>query len=58
MRRHILHVLTVAFAVILVSLWVYSLGRDLSSEETQAELKDDLAPFSVLKNNLATPPSW
>jgi hypothetical protein len=56
-RRHILHVLTIAFGVILISLWVYSLGSNLSDPDTQAKMKDDLAPFSVIKDNLATP-SW
>jgi hypothetical protein len=51
-RRHILHVLTVVFAVILVFLWIYSLGTTLTSSDTQAKINQDLKPFSALKDNL------
>ena len=48
-RTQILHFLTVVAGVILFSLWVYSLGTGLSSEETQVKVKNDLEPFSALK---------
>ncbi len=53
-RRHILHFSTIVFAVILLTLWVYSLGSNLSNEDTQTKLKNDVKPFSVLKDNLPT----
>ena len=51
-RRHILHVLTVVFAFILLSLWVYSLGTSFTDENTQAKVNDGFKPLSALKDNL------
>lgn len=51
-RRHILHVLTVCFAVILLLLWIYSLGKNLINPDTQAKINNDLKPFSALKDGL------
>ncbi len=51
-RRHILHVITVAFAIILFLLWVVSLSRSFTKEENRAAVRKNLAPFSALKANL------
>lgn len=51
-KRHILHVLTLGFGVVLVLLWIYSLGTNLSSSDVQAGLSQDLKPLSALKANL------
>ena len=51
-RRHILHMTTAVFAVILFLLWVVSLGRNFGAEEKRAEIKDSIEPFSALKANL------
>ncbi|MFA5936889.1 MAG: hypothetical protein WC822_03355 [Candidatus Paceibacterota bacterium] len=51
-RRHILHIITFFFAVIMIMLWIVSLGKNLSSEDTKIKMKQDLQPFSVLKDNL------
>ncbi len=51
-RIKILHVLTILATVILLILWVYSLGKNLTNQDTQVKVKEDLKPFSVLKNNL------
>ena len=51
-RRHILHILTVIAAVILLLIWLYSLGTNLNNPDTQARINNDLEPFSALKNNL------
>jgi hypothetical protein len=51
-----LHFLTLVIAVILVALWVYSLGANLSDEDTQTRIEQDLKPFSVLKDNI--PSVW
>lgn len=51
-RRHLLHVLMIIAAIILFSLWVYSLGTNLSNQDMQAKVKNDLNPFSALKDNL------
>lgn len=51
-RRHILHVLTIGAAIILLVLWVFSLGTSLGNSDTQTKLSNDLEPFSALKDNL------
>lgn len=51
-RRHILHVLTVVAGIILILLWIYSLGTNLTNPDTQVKINNDLKPFSVLKDNL------
>lgn len=51
-KRHILHVTTLVFGVVLVLLWIYSLGTTLTSDETQAKVNKDLQPLSALKANL------
>jgi len=51
-RRSILHILTIAFAVILFVLWTWSFGTSLASPETEKNLKQELKPFSVLKDNI------
>ena len=51
-RRHILHILTAMFAVVLFFLWVYSLGTNLTNTSTQAKIDQDLKPFSALKANM------
>lgn len=55
-KKHILHFLTIVFAFILVSLWVYSLGTNLSSEETQIKIKESAKPFEALTENI--PEVW
>jgi len=51
-RRHILHILIFVAGVIMIILWAYSLGRSFTSPETKIKAKQDLQPFSILKNNL------
>jgi len=51
-RIQILHITTILFAVVLVCLWVYSLGANFSSPTTQAGISQDLKPFSALKDNM------
>ncbi len=51
-RRQILHVLTIGFGIILVFLWIYSLGTNLNNPDTQAKAENDLEPFSALKANV------
>lgn len=56
-RRHILHILIVAAGIILISLWIYSLGTSLTNPNTQIKINNDLKPFSMLKDNIELP-SW
>ena len=51
-RRHILHVTTLGAGILLLALWVVSLGSTLSDESTQVRIGDELKPLSALKDNL------
>jgi len=51
-RRHILHILIIIAAIVMIILWSYSLGKSFTSPETKIKVKQDLKPFSVLKDNL------
>lgn len=51
-RRHILHIVTFIAALILVTVWIYSLGTSFSSPETESKIKQDLQPFSLLKDSI------
>ena len=51
-RKHILHVITAVLAVVLLFLWIYSLGKNLTNPDTQAKINNDLKPFSALKDGL------
>ena len=51
-RTHILHVLTLVAGFILILLWIYSLGKNLSSSDTRAKIDNDLKPLSALKENI------
>ena len=50
-RQSILHILTIVSGIVLVLLWVFSLGSNPSSEN-ESTLTEDLKPFSALKDNL------
>jgi len=51
-RRHVLHILIFVAAIIMIILWVFSLGKSLANPDTQEKIKQDLKPFSVLKDNI------
>lgn len=51
-KRNILHVLTAFFAVVLLLLWIYSLGTSLSNPDTQKRVSNDLKPFATLKDSM------
>jgi hypothetical protein len=54
-RRHILHVATIVCAVILLALWIYSLGTNFASSNSDENVKKEssgLQPLSVLKENI------
>jgi len=51
-RRHVLHVSILGISIIMVMLWVLSLGNNLTNPDTKEKIKEDLQPFSVLKDNL------
>lgn len=51
-KRKVLHGSTIFFAVIMILLWIYSLGVRFSDEKIEAKIKEDLTPFSTLKDNM------
>ena len=51
-RRNILHLSIFIVGVIMVILWTFSLGKSIANPETKVKIKQDLQPFSVLKDNL------
>ncbi|MFA5095093.1 MAG: hypothetical protein WC447_00290 [Candidatus Paceibacterota bacterium] len=53
-RRHVLHITIFVVAIIMIMLWIFSLGRSLSNSDTQTKIKQDLQPFSILKDNLVS----
>jgi hypothetical protein len=53
-RRSILHVVTIGLAVVLILLWVFSLGSNLANSNTQAKISQDLKPFSAIKDNIVS----
>ncbi len=50
-RRHILHIVTLIMAVFLFIIWIYTLGTGINDKETKTQIKNDLKPFSALKDN-------
>lgn len=52
-RRHILHISIIIIAIVMILLWSFSLGKNLSQPEVKEKVKQDLQPFSVLKDNLS-----
>jgi hypothetical protein len=51
-RRHVLHLLTFVMAIMLLFIWLYSLGSSLSSPKKQAKTSNEAKPFSALQGNL------
>jgi len=51
-RRHILHILILVIIIVMVLLWVLSLRINFSNPDTKVKIKQDLQPFSVLKDNI------
>jgi len=51
-RRHVLHIVVFIAGIILLLLWIYSLRVSLSDSDTQIKARQDLAPFSGLKDDI------
>jgi predicted anti-sigma-YlaC factor YlaD len=52
-RRHLLHIVTIIMAVVLLFLWVYSLGTRLARPQVaEVEKVSELEPFSAIKDNM------
>lgn len=51
-RTHVLHVSTAVCALVLVLLWVASIGTNFSGPGANTQTANALQPFSALKDNL------
>lgn len=51
-KKQILYVSMLIFVVILIFLWVLSLGTTINKKETEVSVKKDLQPFTILKANV------
>lgn len=51
-RRHILYITIFVLALLMISIWVFSFGKNVARKETKIKIQQDLKPFSVLKQNL------
>ncbi len=51
-RRHVLHIVIFVVAIIMITLWIFSLGKSLADPDTKLKMKQDLKPFSVLKDGI------
>ena len=51
-RRSILHISVIVCGVVLILLWIYSLGTNLASPDMREKINEDLKPFSALKDNM------
>jgi hypothetical protein len=50
-RKHVLHVTTFVVTVLLFFVWVFTLGRTLSSAENKANMQTELEPISTMTDN-------
>jgi hypothetical protein len=50
-RRQVLYISTIVLGLILLLLWVYSLGARMASTDSD-KVKKDLQPFTDLKSNI------
>ena len=51
-RRHLLHVVIILAGIILLSLWVYSLGTNFSSAAAEVKANQSSNVFSAFKNKI------
>ncbi len=51
-RRHVLYIVMFILVIFMIILWVVSLSKKLSDSDTQTKMKEDLKPFSVLKDSI------
>jgi len=51
-RRPVLHLSTFVLGIVLVLLWVYSLGARASSSSIKVEISENLEPLTELQSNI------
>lgn len=52
-KRHILHLLTLFFSIIIILLWVLSLSKSFSSKEAKINTQINLEPVSQFTDDLS-----
>lgn len=52
-KRHILHLLTLFFSIIIILLWVLSLSKSFSSKEVNMNTQINLEPVSEFTDDLS-----
>lgn len=50
-RVQILHISTIAGAIILILLWILTLGNKFKNTDKHISVEKELAPLSVIKDN-------
>lgn len=51
-RREILHLSIIIATIIMIVLFGFSLNKSFNNKETKIKLKEDIKPFTVLKENM------
>ncbi len=51
-RTHILNVAMFIIFIVMIALWVYSLGSRIGDPDTEIKARQSLQPLSVLKDNI------
>jgi len=51
-RRHIIHISTFVCAVVLITLWSFTLSKGFKNPDLQVEVNQNLEPFKELKANV------
>ena len=52
-RTHMLHVSVIIFAVLLIILWAYNIGRTITDPDLSRKVKEDFEPLSKLTEDLS-----
>jgi len=51
-KKQILYIFMICVIVIMFIFWIWSLGGQISDPQNKSKMKQDLAPFSTLKDDL------
>lgn len=54
-KRNILHVSMLVIGFMLVGIWISTLGDNINDVKKVADLKNNVEPLAVLKDNLELP---
>ena len=51
-RRHVLHITMFFIILLLIGLWIFTLGRNINDPSTQQKIAEDINEFSSLKDSV------